>query len=150
MKDRRDPVALGRDLLKKPRENVLQLAKRLSKARADGGFREYCANIGIGRRRAYYLAEVMDAIKEGKLSTHDITSLGWTKCQLIVGAGKPPTQVGRLIRYARDHTTKELAQHLKPAPGDNTITVTFRVTKSEERRMRDFLRELRRVDRSHG
>jgi hypothetical protein len=150
MKDTRDPVALGRDLLKKPRENTLQLAKQLSKAPARGSFREYCADIGIGRRRAYYLREVMLAIEQGVLTKQDVESLGWTKCQLILAAGKSRTQVERILPYAQGHTTMELAQRLKPTSGDAKITVTLRVTKSEERRLRDFLRNLRRDARSHG
>jgi hypothetical protein len=150
MKIMRSRVLLGKALLKKPRENILELAEVLSQVQGDGGFRDYCADIGIGQRRAYYLTEVMLAIRQGVLTKQDIEALGWTKCQLILAARVPHTQVGRIIRYAQGHTTKELLQYLKPTSGDNKTSLTLLVTKDEERRLRALLRELRREDRLHG
>jgi hypothetical protein len=143
MKSMRTRVVLGKQLLRKPRENSLQLAELLAKVQAEGGFQDYCAEIGIRKRRAYYLTELMLAVERGRLSKQDIIAIGWTKCQIILAADVPPNQMGRTVQYARGHTVKELRQRLKLDAVDDRRTMTLRVTSYEESRLRALLRDLR-------
>jgi hypothetical protein len=142
-------AALGKELLKKPREISLQLAELLAKVQDDGEFQDCWAKSGISKRTAYYLAKVVLAVKRGVLSRQAFIAIGWTKCQVILAADVPPARMDRTIEYARGHTVKKLRQHLGLDAQDGRRTITLRVTLDEEQCLRARLRELRHGPPSH-
>lgn len=112
-------------------------------------FEEYCTEeLKIGYRRANYLVQIAQVVKQLGIEWEDIQHIGWTKMRAILPALKQDQEVGDWIDLASELSVKDLEKLVKDhkigldVDGDSTaalVTVRFRVTKEQYEIIADAL-----------
>jgi hypothetical protein len=139
----RQRVAVARELVRAKGEALLELADLLAEVQREGDLLGFCVETRIGIRRAYYLLQLRAAVADKLVTREDITAIGWTKTQAIVGAKLPRSQIAGVIRYAYGHSTRELREFLAKKVANRKFPITLYVTPDEGARVRRFFNELR-------
>lgn len=112
-------------------------------------FEEYCTEeLKIGYRRANYLVQIAQVVKQLGIEWESIQDIGWTKMRAILPALKQDKEVGDWIDLANELSVKDLEKLVKDhklgfdVSGDSTtalVTVKFRVTKEQYEIIADAL-----------
>jgi hypothetical protein len=130
-------------------DGYMTLAQRLLEVIDNGyftrwgfsSFEEYCTDeVQIGYRKASYLVQIAQTVKDLKIDWEDITGIGWTRMRTILPALKQDGEVGDWLTLAADLSVKDLEKLVKDhkigatIEGDSSnalVTIKFRVTKDQ-------------------
>ena len=112
-------------------------------------FDEYVnEELGISYRKAAYLVQIANVVKNLKIDWHDIEGIGWTRMRTIVPALKQDGVVGDWLELAGELSVKDLEKLVKDnkigaeissSGGDAVVTLKFRVTKEQSDIIMDAL-----------
>ena len=115
MKEGRPATARSRvgKITGRDRTGAVEIGRQLSRARETETFVELYRDLGIGKRAAYYLALVADAVDDNRFTERDVDAIGWTKSRVIVGASLVVKHRRLAVAYSRTHSVPELVEWLK-------------------------------------
>lgn len=135
-------ISRGRRLLRYGEPVAFELGQLLIKARDHGLFDELCQELGLGRRKAYYLTSIAIGVEQKLFTPADIERIGWTKAQVLLPALARMNSAGRrkAISYAAEHNVLELRNFLDDT-GQGSKSVVFKPTPKDAKLLRAKLVE---------
>jgi hypothetical protein len=129
-------------LAAQPDENLLALCRCLAELRdyEPGLLGRFIRASGMGRRKAYHLANIGERLQGLRLPEEQLRNIGWTKLQLI-SKKLNAANARRLLKQAEDHSVHELAALMRGEALDKKSRVLLLYFSPEEYRTieRDLL-----------
>lgn len=120
------------------------------------GFETFCSTeMNTGYRKAMYLVEVWEAMKNLSISKRDAVSLGWTKLKDIAAVATKET-VEEWIKKAKEMSTRDLTEAVKITRRSDTsgggvpsvTTMTLKMSESEANIIMEAIEEAKKVTES--
>ena len=101
-------------------------------------FKEYCeSELGVQYRKAKYLVNIAQVLKDMKIEWSEVEGLGWTKLRTLIPLLKERGTPGDWFEIAQQYTVKELEAlvrderagfDISSSGGDKIVTLTFKMT----------------------
>ena len=114
---------------------VVALGRRIRRAQKLGEFTPFCEGEGLGRRKAYDLVAIADAVDAGILAPRLVGELGWSKARLIAEHAQTKTEADRSIAFARGNTLPSLTAYFQKGEGTPLVTKSSHLTPAEAREL---------------
>ena len=116
----------------KPEDNFVKLGRLLRKLKVEDNdqFKQLIKESGLGRRKAYYLAEIARRFEGLPITDAQLTAIGWTRAH-IIGPDVTPRSWQELLTLAEQHTARELKLVMKgdrPTPGTRCVLLYLKPT----------------------
>jgi len=105
-----DPFKITQSLVETVATSPIDLAFALWKLKETdpAGFEQAIVDLGIKRRRAYYLVKVAERFGPAKIPKWLLADVGWTKLAIIAELWPDPRIDGAALDLAQRNTAKEL------------------------------------------
>jgi hypothetical protein len=111
-------------------DKFLELAALLRRLREIDpyAFKRFLTQVGLGRRKTYYLVEIVEAFGDiAQIQQERLNRIGWTKLK-IVARNATPKNREKLLRLAESHTAEDLMALMRgeePIEGRRTVLLNF-------------------------
>ena len=112
--------------------DLVNLGRRIRRARDSGDFSSYCSSQRIHSRKAYGLIAIADAVDSDILRERVVREIGWSKARLIAERTRSKTEARRAIAFARTNPLPALTAYFqRDGNGRSLVTKSFHLTKSQ-------------------
>ncbi len=116
----------------KAEDNFVKLGRLLRKLQVEDKdlFKQLIEESGLGRRKAYYFAEIARRFEGLPIKDAQLTAIGWSRAH-IIGPHVTPSNWQELLTLAGQRTVRELKLIMKggrPTPGTRCVLLYLKPT----------------------
>jgi hypothetical protein len=114
------------------KDNFVKLGRLLRKLQVEDHnlFKQFIEESGLGRRKAYYFAEIARRFEGLLINDAQFTAIGWTRAH-IIGPHVTPRNLQELLALAEQHNARELKLIMeggRPTPGTRCVLLYLKPT----------------------